>query len=410
MHQIFTFMAPLVPARQAPLEAYLDEIRLAVPHHPDLPFADLRKIHFASIVIVPGDAAFPAYLVFENNIDGTIPAYVAQLCSQAATGLHRMFGACVGYDAESAEVGALRAFLLRHLRRPNASFVGNVGRNLERIENERRLVEDIGHETDRLLAQPQGRASENLYRDLRSHAAGTNAWALQPKARLSAAATLERKARLGAVAVVALLVWPVLVAGAVVLRWKEVFDAEDTIALELTDATTATQHEDYFHQNHFASISTVKPGWFRRTLLRVVLVAIDRVAGVSLDGTLSNLDNIHFAHWVLIDDGRRLLFVTNYDGSWENYLDDFIDKAAAGLTAIWSNVCGFPKTRFLVFGGATDERKFKTIARRTQIPTAVWYSAYLELTVPTIENDSAIRDGLATPPEGAGIDRWLQRL
>ncbi len=73
----------------------------------------------------------------------------------------------------------------------------------------------------------------------------------------------------------------------------------------------------------------------------------------------------------MIDDGRRLLFLTNYDGSWENYLDDFIDKAALGLTGIWSNTLNFPRTRFLVLGGARDEKRFKAIARKTQAYTNV---------------------------------------
>jgi hypothetical protein len=134
------------------------------------------------------------------------------------------------------------------------------------------------------------------------------------------------------------------------------------------------------------------------------------VGRVSIHGKLSGLNSLHFAHWVVIDDGRRLLFLTNYDGSWENYLDDFIDKASIGLTAIWSNTLNFPRTKFLVFGGARDERKFKSIARQTQVVTNVWYSAYPNLTVPTIDNNSAIRDGLATPPSGAAVEAWLQRL
>ena len=56
----------------------------------------------------------------------------------------------------------------------------------------------------------------------------------------------------------------------------------------------------------------------------------------------------------MIDNGRRLLFLSNFDGSWENYLDDFIDKASIGLTGVWSNTLKFPRTYFLVLGGASD--------------------------------------------------------
>jgi hypothetical protein len=141
-----------------------------------------------------------------------------------------------------------------------------------------------------------------------------------------------------------------------------------------------------------------------------VLWVTNLVARVSYKGKLSGLTTLHFAHWVLIDNGRRLLFLTNYDGSWENYLDDFIDKAALGLTGIWSNTEDFPRTRFLVFGGAKDAPRFKAIARHTQAYTNVWYSAYPRSTVRSIDNNSAIREDLFKPLDDAATRRWLWRF
>ena len=39
-----------------------------------------------------------------------------------------------------------------------------------------------------------------------------------------------------------------------------------------------------------------------------------------------------------------MFFSSNYDGSLESYMNDFIDKAAWGLNAIFSNGDGFPRT------------------------------------------------------------------
>jgi hypothetical protein len=47
--------------------------------------------------------------------------------------------------------------------------------------------------------------------------------------------------------------------------------------------------------------------------------------------------SIHFARWVILPRTDKLLFLSNYDGGWERYLEDFIARAHAGLTAIWSN-------------------------------------------------------------------------
>jgi hypothetical protein len=111
-----------------------------------------------------------------------------------------------------------------------------------------------------------------------------------------------------------------------------------------------------------------------------------------------------------VDGGRRLLFLSNYDGSWESYLNDFIDKAAIGLTAVWSNTVGFPRTRFLAFRGARDGPRFKHWARANQTATTAWYRAYDGLTLATIDNNSAIREGLFGALDDDGIREWLQRF
>ena len=55
-------------------------------------------------------------------------------------------------------------------------------------------------------------------------------------------------------------------------------------------------------------------------------------------GTLGEIPTILSARWVLIDGGRRLLFLDNYGGAWDSYLNEFIDLTAVkGLNAIWTN-------------------------------------------------------------------------
>jgi hypothetical protein len=119
---------------------------------------------------------------------------------------------------------------------------------------------------------------------------------------------------------------------------------------------------------------------------------------------------IHFARWTFIDGGRRVVFASNYDGSQESYMDDFIDKVAWGLNAVFSNGAGYPPTRWLLFGGARNERAFKHLLRVRQVVSPVWYTAYPNLTALNIANNSALRSGLLgelSEPEAAG---WLGRL
>jgi hypothetical protein len=91
----------------------------------------------------------------------------------------------------------------------------------------------------------------------------------------------------------------------------------------------------------------------------------------------------------------------------ESYMDDFIDKVAWGLNLVFSNGVGYPKVRWLVFGGAKDELAFKDFLRVQQVPTHVWYSAYGDLTALNIAQNERIRAGLHGDPDER---EWVQSL
>ena len=61
-------------------------------------------------------------------------------------------------------------------------------------------------------------------------------------------------------------------------------------------------------------------------------------------GYLTRVQTIHFARWVLLDDNKRMFFASNYDGSLDSYMDDFINKVAWGINLVFSNGVGFPRT------------------------------------------------------------------
>jgi hypothetical protein len=173
-------------------------------------------------------------------------------------------------------------------------------------------------------------------------------------------------------------------------------------------------------QNHLASLTRVKPGLFRICLLRATLFVIGLLSRFWFNrGELGGIPTILSARWVLIDRGRRLLFLDNYGGAWESYLNQFIDmEAVKGLNAIWSNTFvkvhgrayGFPETRFLFWRGAQAERPFKAYVRESQIETLAWYSAYPTLSVVTINTNSQLRRSLGKSPSAPEIDTVFQHL
>ena len=152
----------------------------------------------------------------------------------------------------------------------------------------------------------------------------------------------------------------------------------------------------------------MKPGWLRRFTLRVSLWATVQMVGRFFRaGYIGDLGTIHFARWIIVPGTGDLLFLSNYGGSWESYLEDFITKAHSGLTGIWSNTVGFPRASYLFMDGATDGDRFKRWARRQQIPTEFWYSGYPDVTTANIRTNAAIRQGLGAAMTEDEAKSWL---
>jgi hypothetical protein len=155
------------------------------------------------------------------------------------------------------------------------------------------------------------------------------------------------------------------------------------------------RREDWIPQNHMGSVVLVKPGILRTALFRVGHRGLGLLLRIlATDGYLGSMRTVHFAHWAFVNNGSRLMFFSNFDHSWESYLDDFIEKAHMGLTLAWGSNVGFPPTRFLVLDGASQGRKFKAWARHSMAVSRFWYSAYRDFTVDQIERNSRIADGL----------------
>ena len=89
-----------------------------------------------------------------------------------------------------------------------------------------------------------------------------------------------------------------------------------------------------------------------------------------------------------------MVFFSNYDGTVDSYMDDFINKAGFGLNALFSNGVGYLKTNWLVLDGCHDEEKYKNFLRRHTLATQVWYKAYPGATAIDLERNTRIRQGL----------------
>ena len=132
------------------------------------------------------------------------------------------------------------------------------------------------------------------------------------------------------------------------------------------------------------AIAPILPG--RQEQLRQVLAGIARRIATGEPGPLDDIGTVHFARWVILPDdgdGGTLLFTSNYDGSWDTYIEDFATTAAQSFDAIYSNCEGWPA------GGATDIEAFKAYIRKHEVASDVYYRAYPTATVRDVK--SALR-------------------
>jgi hypothetical protein len=421
---------------EAELSALLDTIGKDPEQNPILPFRKLKLLHFASLFLHDSHKAYgyKPYLVFENNFDGPLEPYLEDLCAQARDGLHQIYRCCEDYTVANASREALLAFLKRHVVLPNAYHIGNTGRQAERILQEQRLRNALETCADGLVQDGKPRSPREFCEALKSLVLANPEFATIPA--VGPRQTFLERFLPWLKIVLAGLIAALILFNAAVLAWKgfpwiliglfvlivayvirlRMLESTDSVKSDAADPENLKQlleKEDLGHnvQNHMSSITIVKPGWLRRATLWIVLWTVNLLARAqATHGELSGIPSIHFAHWSLIDGGRRLLFVSNFDGSWENYLDDFIDKAHHGLTAVWSNTVGFPRTQFLIGGGATDGPRFKAVARDSQTVTNAWYSAYRDLTVQGVDKNSTIRESLSEPTTTQSPEAWLQLL
>ena len=111
--------------------------------------------------------------------------------------------------------------------------------------------------------------------------------------------------------------------------------------------------QDHDVTNQYTALGSFRPDLFSRWTTTVVWWLVNLATPILYPrGNLGRIKTIHFARWVFLDGKRRGLFVSNYDGSAESYMDDFVNKVSFGLNLTFGQGVGYPRTRFLLGGGA----------------------------------------------------------
>jgi len=423
-HIAVSIVCPITPVNVTPLIKYLEALNHTLHSRPTLEHPLFHKIkthHFCRWTVLPASTGkhgtYPAQLLFESNIDESLDQYLERLIQQDRETLTAIYQHCEGFEAAS-----IKRYLSEHNIAAPVHFRGAHYHSQQQIQDDQALYKELEsfinekHSNGSLINYFDLGLKEQLSKTLKEK--GIN-W---PFETMQKQPTPYWPRLLGGIALlpallpfIALPLAIFLGAWYIALRKHEKTDIpeihNDNMAARHNHIRHVTQEEQQAIQSPMTSIVEIKPGRFRLLTLKVVLWAINLLADIFYNkGKLGSINTIHFARWLIIDNNKRLVFLSNYDGSWENYLGDFIDRAAVGLTAVWSNTEGFPAAKHLLFQGAKNDIAFKAYARKSQLKTHCWYSAYPELTLQNILNNSHIRQGFNRPMNDKQLSKWLARF
>jgi hypothetical protein len=140
-------------------------------------------------------------------------------------------------------------------------------------------------------------------------------------------------------------------------------------------------------------LTPIKPGGTPH--VRAVLFLAEHIK--MLNEALAKLSFIHYARWTIITgipfNGPPqqqeklhydyLFFETNFNGTWDEYIDAFSEVIPERMQAIWGTSFGFP--------GPQPVGPFKDYIHFNDLPIAHYYGAYPEATTKMVISALAVR-------------------
>ncbi len=426
----FMVLGTILPHRQAELRRLLDSMN----HSPGrvnannalVPFGQFPMLHFARFLILEDNSLddvlahglprrdYPLYLAFLGTLDGDRDTFLKEVARRASPGLREIFSCCKGFGSDTDPLDWMR----RNSRFPIAAYTNYLGRTVRQVREEAALREALDGYAQNNEAALAGLSPREVHAALRRFVEAEKS---AGRLRLSKEAPtpltwrIDNCLRFIGPPFLSLLASPILIPVGLIFLWRirrlEKTDPELCFRVDQAHSDNLAQLEDHDVTNQFSVMGSLKPGPVRLWTAIFILRIVDYTARYLYKrGRLARIRTIHFARWVFLDDRKRMAFFSDYDGSLESYMDDFINKVGFGLNVVFSNGIGYPRTNWLIFDGCADELKYKEFLRRHTIPTQVWYKAYPGLTAVDLERNTRIRKGLESPLSDQEAREWLALL
>ena len=394
-----TVLLPIRPGQEEALQQILrstgDDIngRHATARvRPRIDFPETQRIHFARLAVLndPDRGPDRARLLFASAYDGALDDHLAEVLA-ATSDPDAIWGKCEGY----AGPAGFAAFMLAHANEPAAFYVAF---REETVGSITRALAPRRAQSREPLPAPEGgplplplRAILFVRRALRAapividvvRAIGRYGFRNVYRGTQRIIASLNRYALFHLTNQITGNRMPVMPSSHSSVSFDRCagpapFGPGDEVPAR---SLSPGYREDVVVQNQLTLVTVIRPGETER--VRAVMSAIDSYARrLSPPGSLIGISTIHFVRWLVIDSGRRLMMVSDYDGSWENYIDEFAEMIVSGLDAIWETAIGFPPD------GARDLPAFKRFLRTHQVPSDAFFSAYPDATVLNIASET----------------------
>ena len=427
----FMILAAIIPAREAALRQLLASMNDAPgrvnPNNGLIPFTQFDTLHVARLLILDDKTTedirihdlpvrtYPLYFAFLGDIDGAEKTFLNELARRAPEGLRAIFSCCEGFTANTDLVD----WMTQHRSSAIANYVNTRGRTVRQIREEAALRAALEAHLASHASALEGLPAREIHAQLSQFINAEKSagrLTLSDERATPVGWWIANMLHLIGVPLLLLLALPLLIVAAplflIRLRHLEKTDPEHCPTVDQTYSDALALAEDHDVTNQFSAMGSLKPGLFRLVTAMGVLLTVNYAARhLVRPGRLGRIRTIHFARWAFIGGTQRMAFFSNYDGSVESYMDDFINKTGFGLNASFGNGIGYPRTNWLVLDGCADERKYKEFLRRHTLPTQVWYKAYPGLTAIDLERSTRIRRGLAdTSMNDKEAREWLALL
>jgi hypothetical protein len=410
--------------------------------------AAVGGLHSFRILLVadPEDHAGGAQLLLNGVHDGAGVGFLRELVATVGAALGRI---CEPLSGSLLEGESLVSWL--HARRHvEATFhIGIVGRTVDDIRSEQRLRDLLQEVVDdqRSAGWTNATPAETIRRTLRDHLLGLGDPGLPrgPLPKLSLGARLSKLASMawalanptsgllvrdlwhwtgrkpfatrwllrailvpwGLYTLIPTLLWLLAV------RYLEITEPDEPTPVPDPAALQALmESEDLQLMNQLTMYLPVRNSRIRRWMMRRVLSGAQRGSQHLWNtGRLAGIGTIHFARFLQTHRGSRMMFLSDYDGSWDRYLSEFLSLGSRAVLPIWANCQGCPKTRWMFGITAGFAPRFLALTRSHQAPAPLWYNAFPGLSVSNMVNNAHLREGLFVESmTEADARAWCERL